>query len=86
MPPPDLSGLSCRSSNLKAIKGNIVSMVLEPGAGAGPAEFSRIAEEVLNKIYETLGPVPTRRSPEYPSVSFFHQRTIGILRHRFLRL
>lgn len=58
---PDLTGLSCRWSNLKAEKGNIVSLVVEPSDSATEAEFVEIAEEVLRKAYGTegsAGPVP----------------------------
>ncbi len=59
--PPDLTGLSCRWSNLKAEKGNIVSLVLEPSETSSEADFVEIAEEVLRKAYDTEGsssPVP----------------------------
>lgn len=67
--PPNLSGLSCRWSNLRSINGNIVSMVLEPASSSDPKEFSEIAEHVLQKIYQnagTRGPVPENG----PSVQF----------------
>ena len=67
--PPNLSGLSCRWSNLRSQNGNIVSMVLEPASSSNTKEFSEIAEQVLRKIYEhsgTQGPVPKNG----PSVQF----------------
>ena len=59
--PPNLTGLSCRWSNLKAENGNIVSLVLEPSENASAADFENVAEVVPKKAYGTPGspsPVP----------------------------
>lgn len=59
--PPNVDGLSCRWSNLQAVNGNIVSIVLEPTLGRDPAEFGQIVRKVLHTIYQRTGnsgPVP----------------------------
>lgn len=67
---PDLTGLSCRWSNLKAQNGIILSLVLRPAETADPAAFLATARAVL-EIAESLGrgghPVPeTGPRMQYP--------------------
>ncbi len=50
---PDLEGLSCRWSNLRARHGTILSLVVQPVAAPPDAEFARLAHEVID-IAETL--------------------------------
>ncbi|MGD9862233.1 MAG: DUF3095 domain-containing protein [Pseudodonghicola sp.] len=60
---PDLTGLSCRWSNLRARNGLILSLVVQPVAGADPAGFRDVAAQVI-EIAATLSdgghPVPVR--------------------------
>ncbi len=44
---PDLTGLSCRWSNLKARNGCILSLVVQPAPGADPTGFVRVARQVI---------------------------------------
>ena len=44
---PDLTGLSCRWSNLQAHNGCILSLVVQPAPGADPAGFVRVARQVV---------------------------------------
>ena len=44
---PDLSGLSCRWSNLRARNGLILSLVVQPAPGADPAGFVGAARQVV---------------------------------------
>ncbi|PCH74877.1 MAG: adenylate cyclase, partial [Rhodobacteraceae bacterium] len=59
---PDLTGLSCRWSNVKSRNGSILSVVIQPvGAASGP-EFTRLSEKVISiaRHLERAGhPVPT---------------------------
>ena len=44
---PDLTGLSCRWSNMRSRNGSILSVVIQPtGSGTGP-EFARLADAVV---------------------------------------
>jgi len=43
---PDLTGLSCRWSHMRARKGTILSLLVVPEAGA-EADFAKVAEKVL---------------------------------------
>jgi hypothetical protein len=47
---PDLTGLSCRWSHMKATRGTILSMLIQPGEGVGAAEFAKVAEAVLEIV------------------------------------
>lgn len=63
---PDLTGLSCRWSNVKSHRGTILSLVIEPQDGAPEACFAKIAEAVLEaggQDARGLHPVP-RKGPE----------------------
>ena len=44
---PDLTGLSCRWSNMTARNGAILSVVIEPVADAPGADFARLADRVI---------------------------------------
>lgn len=50
---PDLTGLSCRWSHIKAQHGTILSLVILPTGDAPGPDFSRLAETVL-RIVQTL--------------------------------
>jgi hypothetical protein len=60
---PDLTGLSCRWSNVKSRNGSILSVVIQPvGAASGP-DFTRLSEKVITiaRHLERGGhPVPTQ--------------------------
>jgi hypothetical protein len=47
---PDLSGLSCRFSPLRAQNGVILSLLVMPAPAASPEEFTAIATEVVRMI------------------------------------
>lgn len=44
---PDLTGLSCRWSHMKATKGTILSVLIQPWEGADSEAFARVAGDVL---------------------------------------
>ncbi len=46
--PPDLSGLSCRWNTIPARNGVILSLVMLPTTKATPAQFSKVASQVLD--------------------------------------
>lgn len=50
---PDLTGLSCRWSHMKATQGTILSMLIQPVEGASAADFGKLAQSVLD-IVRTL--------------------------------
>jgi len=45
--PPDLTGLSCRWSNIKARNGTIISLVMLPPQKGGDSVFSQVVSQVL---------------------------------------
>jgi hypothetical protein len=47
---PDLTGLSCRWSNMKARNGTILSLLVQPRDGVGAAEFAQVAQHVLETV------------------------------------
>ncbi|PSL22319.1 DUF3095 domain-containing protein [Shimia abyssi] len=69
---PDLSGLSCRWSNMQARNGAILSVVLKPSNGVSENDFAIVARDVIGAAEKTEReghPVP-RNGPEirYPPV------------------
>ncbi|MEP2533804.1 DUF3095 domain-containing protein [Shimia sp.] len=44
---PDLSGLSCRWSNLEAKNGAILSLVIKPGVGVSVRAFAKVSRSVI---------------------------------------
>ncbi|WP_127114692.1 DUF3095 domain-containing protein [Shimia sediminis] len=44
---PDLTGLSCRWSNMDAQNGTILSLVMKPSAGVSPEAFAKVAQDVI---------------------------------------
>ncbi|WP_171124202.1 MULTISPECIES: DUF3095 domain-containing protein [unclassified Ruegeria] len=63
---PDLTGLSCRWSNIRAAHGQIVSLVIEPTAQATESDFADLAQSVLvaSEGLERAGhPVPVNGPP-----------------------
>lgn len=63
---PDLTGLSCRWSNVKSERGAILSLVVEPQEGVPEEAFSHVAEAVIaasGAELRGLHPVP-RKGPE----------------------
>jgi len=59
---PDLTGLSCRFSEMPAERGLILSMLIVPGAAADSAAFRRLIEDVVTLVERSPGagrPVPT---------------------------
>jgi len=58
---PDLSGLSCRFSEMPAERGIILSMLIVPGALADSTAFRRLIEDVVTLVERSPGagrPVP----------------------------
>ena len=58
---PDLTGLSCRWSPVKAQNGTILSLVVEPTASPPGADFARVAEAVIgiaNNLNRGGHPIP----------------------------
>ncbi|MEX0369673.1 MAG: DUF3095 domain-containing protein [Tateyamaria sp.] len=47
---PDLTGLSCRWSHMKARNGTILSLLLSPADGVDPARFGAVVEAVLTAV------------------------------------
>lgn len=59
---PDLSGLSCRFSEMPAERGLILSLLIVPGASADSAGFRRLIEEIISLVERSPGagrPVPS---------------------------
>ena len=50
---PDLSGLSCRYELIPSLRGQVLSLVVSPGAGADPDEFRRAVEAVTRIVEKT---------------------------------
>ncbi len=50
---PDLTGLSCRWSNLKSRRGRIVSLVIEPATDVSDRQFLQITQSLLSRIDES---------------------------------
>ena len=44
---PDLTGLSCRFEEIPSVRGLILSILVVPAAGADPASFRRLIEDVI---------------------------------------
>ena len=58
---PDLSGLSCRWSPIRARNGTILSVVIQPAEGAPPGAFSALADRVIaiaHRLERDGHPVP----------------------------
>jgi hypothetical protein len=47
---PDLTGLSCRWSHMKARNGTILSMVIEQAAGSDIDDFTNLCRQVLDRV------------------------------------
>ena len=47
---PDLTGLSCRWSHMKAQSGTILSLLVQPAAGVSGAAFAAVAQSVLDIV------------------------------------
>jgi hypothetical protein len=71
---PDLRGLSCRFSEIKATRGVILSMIVLPAPGADPAGFRALIEDVLALVEsdeEAGRPVPAGGPPiRWPPAGF----------------
>lgn len=66
---PDLTGLSCRWSNVEAQNGSILSLVMKPRSGVSAQEFARVAEKIIQTADgNTRGghPIPS----EGPGIEF----------------
>ena len=58
---PDLTGLSCRWSNMPSVHGRIVSLVVEPAGGVAGPDFAAVAEDVIalaERLDRSGHPVP----------------------------
>ncbi|WP_299285259.1 DUF3095 domain-containing protein [uncultured Tateyamaria sp.] len=66
---PDLTGLSCRWSHMKAQSGTILSLLVQPGAGVDAATFSPVAQEVLD-VVQTLDRGGHPSPPEGPGTGW----------------
>lgn len=68
---PDLTGLSCRFSEMPAERGLILSLLVVPAAGADDAAFRRLVEDVVALVEASPGagrPVPVEGPPlRWPS-------------------
>lgn len=63
---PDLSGLSCRFSEIPAVRGVILAMLIVPASGADPAAFRRVIEDIVTSIERSPDagrPVPLSGPP-----------------------
>jgi hypothetical protein len=63
---PDLSGLSCRFEEIPAARGLILSVLVVPAAGADPARFRKVIEDVIQMVERTPDagrPVPPGGPP-----------------------
>lgn len=49
---PDLTGLSCRWSHMKATNGTILSLLIQPTEGGDAGAFAKAAEDVLEIVRE----------------------------------
>src|SRR6516225_11816117 len=47
---PDLSGLSCRFEEIPAARGLILSVLVVPAAGADPASFRKVIEDIIGLV------------------------------------
>jgi hypothetical protein len=47
---PDLSGLSCRFEEIPSVRGLILSILVVPAAGADPAAFRQLIEDVIAMV------------------------------------
>lgn len=69
---PDLTGLSCRFSEMPAERGVILSLLIVPAAAADSAAFRRLIEDVVTLVEKSPGagrPVPANGPPlRWPSV------------------
>jgi hypothetical protein len=50
---PDLSGLSCRYELIPSQRGQVLSLVVMPGAGANPDDFRAVVEAVTRIVEKT---------------------------------
>jgi hypothetical protein len=58
---PDLSGLSCRFSEIPASRGVILSLVIVPAPGADPAAFRALIEDITGMVEKS--PLASRPLP-----------------------
>src|SRR6185369_11643896 len=58
---PDLSGLSCRFSEIPAARGIILSLVILPAKGADPAAFRALIEDITDMVERS--PLASRPLP-----------------------
>jgi hypothetical protein len=61
---PDLSGLSCRYEEIKASRGNVLSLVVAPASGATPEAFRAAIDHIATIVERTPDasrPVPGQR-------------------------
>mgnify|MGYP000161713298 CR=1 FL=1 len=90
--PPDLTGLSCRWSNIKAQHGSIVSLVMLPVKDSKDSVFSRIVAEVLtlaSRLERSGHPVPINGPPlgyPPPGLALEAQVSHGSLPHSLQKL
>jgi hypothetical protein len=52
---PDLSGLSCRYELIPSQRGQVLSLVVMPGAHAHPDDFRTVVQEIVRIVEETPG-------------------------------
>jgi Protein of unknown function (DUF3095) len=58
---PDLSGLSCRFARIPAVRGVILSLLIQPAANATPEAFRAVIDEIVTLVENSPGmskPVP----------------------------
>jgi hypothetical protein len=63
---PDLTGLSCRFEEMPASRGLILSVLVMPAAGADPAAFRKVIEDVIHLVERSPDagrPVPPQGPP-----------------------
>jgi hypothetical protein len=64
---PDLSGLSCRFRPIEAARGEVVSLLVRPRAGAASGAFDRLVRQILEILDSTSerggNPVPAEGPP-----------------------
>lgn len=58
---PDLSGLSCRFSEIPAARGLILSLVIVPAQGADPVAFRELIEDITHQVERS--PMASRPLP-----------------------
>jgi len=63
---PDLTGLSCRFSEMPAERGLILSLLVVPAAGADDAAFRRLVEDVVALVEASPGAAGTSVPVEGP--------------------